>query len=57
MAQTKEIDLKRLGGALLRRFWVIILCAVVVGTTVFFYTDKMVPKQYKATVKIYDKPV
>lgn len=53
MAQTKEIDLKRLGGALLRRFWVIILCAVVVGTTVFFYTDKMVPKQYKATVKIY----
>lgn len=53
MAQTREIDLRRLGAALLKRVWVIVLCAALLGTAMFIYTDKMVTKQYKATVSIY----
>ena len=53
MAQTREIDLRRLGTALLKKVWIIILCAVLMGAAVFLYTDKVVTKQYKATVSIY----
>ena len=53
MAQTKEIDLRRLGSALLKKIWVIVLCTVIAATAVFIYTDKVVTKQYKATVSIY----
>lgn len=53
MAQTKEIDLRRLGLALLKKIWLILLCAAIVAAAVFFYTDKIVPKEYKATVSIY----
>lgn len=53
MAQTKEIDLRRLGSALLKKIWVIVLCTVIAATTVFIYTDKVVTKEYKATVSIY----
>jgi len=53
MGQTKEIDLRRLGSSLLKKLWLIILCAVIVATTVYLYTDKVVTKQYKATVSIY----
>ena len=53
MAQTKEIDLRRLGSALLKKIWVIVLCTVIAALTVFIYTDKVVTKEYKATVSIY----
>ncbi len=53
MTQTKEIDLRRLGSVLLKRIWLIILCTVIAATAVFLYTDKVVTKQYKATVSIY----
>ena len=53
MAQTKEIDLRRLGSALLKKIWVIVLCTVIAATSVFIYTDNMVTKKYKATVSIY----
>ena len=53
MAQTKEIDLKRLGTALLKRAWLILLCIVIVGTSVYIYTDKVIKKEYTATVSIY----
>lgn len=53
MAQAKEIDLKRLGAALLRKFWIIVLCTAIVAAAVYVYTDNFVTKQYKATVSIY----
>lgn len=53
MGQTKEIDLRRLGGALLKRIWVIILCTAIMAAAVYVYTENMVTKQYKATVSIY----
>lgn len=53
MGQTREIDLRRLGGELLRKLWLIVLCAVVLATVVFLYTDKVVTKEYTATVSIY----
>ena len=53
MAQTKEIDLKRLGTALLKKIWLIALCLVIAATTVYLYTDKIVKKEYTATVSIY----
>lgn len=53
MGQTKEIDLRRLGSALLKKIWVIVLCAALLAAAVYVYTDNMVTKQYKATVSIY----
>lgn len=53
MGQTRELDLRRLGSALLKKIWLIILCAVIVAATVYFYTDKVVTKEYTATVSIY----
>lgn len=53
MGQTKEIDLRRLGSVLLKKIWLIVLCAAVVAVAVYLYTDKVVTKQYRATVSIY----
>lgn len=53
MLQTKEIDLRRLGTALLKKIWLIVLCTVIAAVAVYVYTDKVVTKQYKATVSIY----
>lgn len=53
MAQTKEIDLKRLGAALLKRAWLIVLCIAIAAVSVYIYTDKVIKKEYTATVSIY----
>ena len=53
MAQTKEIDLKRLGTALLKRWWLIVLAIAIAAVSVYIYTDKVVKKEYTATVSIY----
>jgi len=53
MGQTKEIDLRRLAMVLLKRAWVIILCAVVLAGAVYAYSAKVLTKEYTATVSIY----
>lgn len=53
MEATKEIDLRRLGGALLKKVWLIILCAVIVATAVFIYTKNFITPLYRANISIY----
>lgn len=53
MAETVEIDLRELFKVLFKRAWIIMLCAVIVGTSVLVYTVNFVTPQYKANVTIY----
>lgn len=53
MDGTKEIDLRRLGNALLKRIWAIILCAVVVACAVFVYSKNFITPQYRTNISIY----
>ena len=53
MEQTKEIDLREIVVAILRKIWLVILCAVLVGTAVFVCTSKFVQPRYRASVSIY----
>lgn len=53
MAETVEIDLRELFKVLLKRAWIVVLCAVIVGTSVLVYTVNFVTPQYKANVTIY----
>lgn len=53
MTGTVEIDLRELFRVLVKRLWIIILCAVLMGAAVFAYTANFVTPQYKADVTIY----
>lgn len=53
MDRTREIDLREIAVAIWRKFWLVLLCAVLVGTAVFVYTVKFVQPQYRASVSIY----
>lgn len=53
MDGTKEIDLRRLGSALLKRAWVIVLCAVIVAAAVFVYSKNFITPQYRTNISIY----
>lgn len=53
MTESVEIDLRELFNVLLKRAWIVILCAVIVGTSVLVYTVNFVTPQYKANVTIY----
>lgn len=53
MNETVEIDLRGLFKALLKRAWIIVLCAVILGSAVLVYTVNFVAPQYKASVTIY----
>lgn len=53
MGETVEIDLRELFKVLLKRAWIIALCAIIVGTSVLMYTINFVTPQYKANVTIY----
>ena len=53
MGESVEIDLRELFKVLLKRAWIVILCAVIVGTSVLVYTVNFVTPQYKANVTIY----
>jgi len=52
MNETIELDLRELGKLLLKRIWIIILCAVVVGTAVLIYTANYVTPLYKAEITL-----
>lgn len=53
MEETIELDLREIAGALLRRAWLIVLCAVIVGAAVFAYTFYFVTPEYRARINVY----
>lgn len=53
MEETLEIDLREIFKVLLKRIWIILLCAVIVGGAVFAYTFKFVTPMYTASVTLY----
>lgn len=48
-----EIDLQKLLMAYLRKWWLILLCGVLVAVGAFIYTTKFVTPLYRASVTIY----
>lgn len=48
-----EINLREFFGLLLKRFWMIALCALVVGGSAFLYARKNVLPKYEASTTIY----
>lgn len=53
MTDRIEIDLKEIGRGLLKYAWLIVLCAVLVGAAVLFYTRNFVTPMYQSSVKLY----
>lgn len=53
MERNVEIDLQELLRACLRRWWLILLCAVVAGVAVYFYTAIFVTPQYRTGASFY----
>ena len=53
MQETVEIDLREIFGALIKKAWLIILCAALLGTAMLAYTANFVKPTYKATATFY----
>lgn len=53
MEETKEIDLLRLGAALLKKLWLIFLCAAVVAVAVYAYSKNVITPQYRTNISMY----
>ena len=53
MENIKEIDLSEILTALMRKAWLIVVCAVVAGSLAFVYTANFVTPMYQSSVKIY----
>ncbi len=53
MKETVEFDLRELALMLLKRAWIIVLCAVIVGASVLIYTVNFVTPRYQSNVTIY----
>lgn len=53
MNETVEIDLREIGKLLLKRAWLIVLCAVMVGGMALAYTANFVTPMYQATTILY----
>ena len=53
MTEKVDIDLKEIGRGLLKYAWLIVLCAVLVGAAVLFYTRNFVTPMYQSTVDLY----
>lgn len=53
MEETMEISMKDMTKALLKSAWIIILCAVLVGSAVLVYTVNFVTPMYEANVTLY----
>lgn len=53
MNETTQIDFREILTALLRKAWLLILCAVVAAVAVFAYTVNFVQPLYRATVSMY----
>lgn len=53
MNDTIEIDLQEIGRVLLKRFWIILLSAFLMGTAVLIYTANFVEPTYKSSITMY----
>lgn len=53
MTEKVEIDLNEMLRLILKRAWIIVLCAVIVGASVLAYTVNFVTPQYQTSVTIY----
>ena len=53
MEVSREINLKELFSALLRKWWLIVICTVLAGVLAFVYTDQFVTPLYQAKVTFY----
>lgn len=53
MEETLQINFKELGKALVKKSWLIIVCAVLVAALMFLYTAGFVTPQYTAKVTMY----
>ena len=53
MNKTRELDLRLLVMALVRKLWLIALCAVILAAAAFGYTKYFVTPTYRASVTIY----
>ena len=53
MENIKEINLSELAAALLKKAWLIVICAVIVGGLTFAYTANFITPMYRSSVKIY----
>lgn len=53
MGESVEIDLKDFFRVLLKRIWIVALCAILLGVSVFVYTLNFVTPKYEASVSIY----
>lgn len=50
---TTELDLKEVFSALIRRLWLIVLCAALAGSLLLIYTVAFVTPQYQASISVY----
>lgn len=53
MNENIELDLRGIFKALLKRAWIIVLCAVILATSVCVYTMNFVTPKYEASVTMY----
>lgn len=53
MKETFELDMRDLVKVLLKKAWIILLCAILVASAVLVYTVGFVAPQYTASVRIY----
>lgn len=53
MTEKMEIDLREIARGLLKYAWLIVLCAVLVGAAVLFYTRNFVTPMYQSSVELY----
>lgn len=53
MTEKVEIDLRETGRGLMKYAWLIVLCAVLVGAAVLFYTRNFVTPMYQSSVELY----
>ena len=53
MKENIELDLRDIFKALLKRAWIIVLCAVILATSVCVYTMNFVTPKYEASVTMY----
>ncbi len=53
MENIKEINLAEIMSALLRRLWLIVLCAVLAGALMYGYTANFITEMYKSRITVY----
>lgn len=53
MENIKEINLSELAAALLKKAWLIVVCAIIAGGLTFAYTANFITPLYRSSVKIY----